>query len=88
MITTPPTGAQTIHVHVRLRSILRHRDGEIVNQLILELPCDSRVGDALSAANIPARFEVMLVLNDELIEEDARLHDNDRLTVLPILAGG
>jgi len=92
MTTTPPTGAQTapetIQVTVRLRSILRHRDGEIVNQLLLELPLGSNVGDARVAANIPAHFEVVLVVNDELVEEDAVLHDGDRLMVLPMVAGG
>ena len=92
MTTTPSTGVQTIpetiQVTVRLRSILRHRDGEIVNQLLLELPRGSNAGDARVAANIPAHFEVVLVVNDALVKAEAMLRDGDRLMVLPMVAGG
>lgn len=79
---------ETIAVTVRLLSILRHRDGEIIDRLYLQLPPGSRVGDALRAVEIPADVEFILTINGEVAHEGAALNDGDRLSLIPILAGG
>jgi len=79
---------ESIAVTVRLLSILRHRDGEIIDRLYLQLPLGSRVSDALRAAEIPANIEFICTVNGEVAHEDVALNDGDQLSLIPIIAGG
>lgn len=79
---------EAVAVTVRLLSILRHRDGHIVDRLHLQLPCNSQVSDALRVAEIPANIEFICTINGEVAYEDVALNDGDQLSLIPILAGG
>jgi molybdopterin converting factor small subunit len=78
----------TIRVTVRLHSILRHRDGEIVSQLELDLPPASTVRDALLVLRVAEELEPVVALNDEVVNEAALLDDGDHLAIIPAVAGG
>lgn len=80
--------AGVLRVTVRLYSVLRHRDGRIVDRLELALPPGSRVGDALRLLAIDPRLEPLLAVNDELATETSPLADGDRLAIIPSVAGG
>jgi molybdopterin converting factor small subunit len=77
-----------IRVTVRLYSILRHRDGEIVDRLELDLPPASTVLDVLERLDIPLDLEVVLALNDRVVPLDTPLSEGDLLALIPAVAGG
>lgn len=77
-----------IRVTVRLYSVLRHRDGRIVDRLAVELPPGSRAGDVVRLLAIDPRLEPLLAINDELATEETSLADGDRLAIIPSVAGG
>jgi molybdopterin converting factor small subunit len=84
--TTSDPGLVT--VTVRLYSILRHREGKIVDRLELALPVQSRLGDVLERLQIDPELEVILAVNSEVANEDARLLDGDLVSIIPAVAGG
>jgi sulfur carrier protein ThiS len=73
---------------VHLYSILRHRDGRIIDRLELDLPAGSRVGDVLTRLAIGPDVEPVLALNGEIAGEEAALDDGDHLAIIPAVAGG
>ena len=75
-------------IEVRLYSILRERDGRIVDRLEIELPEGSQAGDVLNLLDVPDNLEVVLAVNDQVISESDVLKDNDRLAIIPAIAGG
>jgi sulfur carrier protein ThiS len=77
-----------ITISVRLYSILRQRDGRIVDRLELDLPPGSRITDALRQLGVPQDLELVLALNDQVASENAILQDQDRLSIIPAVAGG
>lgn len=77
-----------IHITVRLYSVLRHRDGRIVDRLALDLPPGSFAGDVLRLLAVDLRLEPLLAVNDELATEATPLADGDRLAIIPSVAGG
>ncbi|MGD8804992.1 MAG: MoaD/ThiS family protein [Chloroflexota bacterium] len=77
-----------ITVSVRLYSILRQRDGRIVDRLELELPLGSRVSGVLRMLDVPQDLELVLALNDQVTTKSAILQDRDRLSIIPAVAGG
>jgi sulfur carrier protein ThiS len=78
----------SIHIVVNLYSVLRHRSGEVVNQLELELPAGSRIQDALDRLEVPPDLEVVVSVNGRVADGHDSLHDGDRLAVIPAVAGG
>lgn len=78
----------TIHVTVRLFSVLRHYDGRIVDRLEMELARGSRAQDVLKLLQVDDQLEAALALNDALVAEDAILSDGDILSIIPAVAGG
>lgn len=79
---------QLISITVRLYSILRERNGRIVDRLELELPQGSCAEDALRQLDVPRDLDVVLSLNDQIAAETAVLHDGDHLAIIPAIAGG
>jgi molybdopterin converting factor small subunit len=77
-----------VRVTVRLYSVLRHREGRIVDRLALDLPPGSRAGDVVRLLAIDPRLEPLLAVNDELATEATPLADGDRLAIIPSVAGG
>ncbi len=79
---------ETIRVSVRLFSVLRHRDGRIVDRLEIELPQGSRAGDVLHVLKVDEALESALSLNSILAEPETVLSDGDVLAIIPAVAGG
>jgi len=77
-----------MNIHIRLYSVARHRNGQIVDRLTLDLPAGSRIGDALAALEINPDLEPVLSLNEALSDENALLGDGDEVAVIPAVAGG
>jgi sulfur carrier protein ThiS len=77
-----------ITVSVRLYSILRQRDGRIVDRLELEVSPGSTVSDVLRLLDVPYELELVLAVNDQVSSETAVLQDHDRLSIIPAVAGG
>jgi len=77
-----------ITISVRLYSILRQRDGRIVDRLELDLPPGSRVDYVLRKLDVPEDLELVLAVNDEVTDVTAVLQDHDRLSIIPAVAGG
>jgi molybdopterin synthase catalytic subunit len=74
-------------VRVRLFAGLRERAGRA--ELALELPPEARVRDALAAmAELTAGVPVVLAVNREYADEDARLQPGDELALIPPVSGG
>ena len=84
----PSSRSDTIHVTVRLFSVLRHRDGKIVDRLEMHLPAGSRAADVLTRLQVAEKLEPSLSLNDELIKRDALLSEGDVLLIIPAVSGG
>lgn len=77
-----------ISVTVRLFSILRHRPGgEVCNRLVLELPTDATVADALKQLAAPG-LPVVIAVNGQQAEPATILHGGDELSLIPVVAGG
>ena len=77
-----------ITVTVRLYSILRHREGQVVNRLSLDIPKGSRLQDVLDELQIDPGLEMILAVNSEIAEEDAELEDGDQVSIIPSISGG
>jgi molybdopterin converting factor small subunit len=75
-------------VTVRLYSILRHRDGRTVDELVLDLADGSTVNDALERLEIQAGRDILISVNKELANRDTRLADGDAITMIPLISGG
>ncbi len=87
-MTCPDAGSTTIRVTVRLFSVLRHREGRIVDRLELELPAGSRVCDVLDLLEVAGELEAIVAVNDVMAGEDDSLADGDTLAIIPAVAGG
>jgi len=79
---------QKIRVTVKLYSILRHRDGKIINMLELDLPVGSSVQQVLDHLQVNEELETILAVNDEVVDAATILHKGDRLSLIPSVAGG
>ena len=77
-----------LHVTVRLFSVLRHRDGRIVDRLALELPSGSRARDVLDVLRVADELNAIVAVNDQIADEHTRLADGDCLAIIPAIAGG
>ncbi len=75
-------------ISVRLYSILRQRDGQIVDQLELNLPAESKVKDALNRLNTSPDLDIILTLDGLMVDLDTSLHDGATLALIPAVAGG
>lgn len=77
-----------LRVTVQLYSVLRHRNGGIVDCLDLELPRGSCARDVLQLLQVPAELEAVVAVNDEVADENRPLSDGDRVAVVPAVSGG
>ena len=77
-----------ITLTVRLHSILRNRDGQIVNELKIEMPSGATVHDILLELNIPMDLDVLYSLNGRMVEARTKLHEDDYLALIPAVSGG
>lgn len=84
----PSSKPDTIHVFVKLYSVLRHRDGAIVDRMEMDIPAGSRVADVLRLLKVAEELEPSLAINSALVREDAPLADGDTLAIIPSVAGG
>ncbi len=76
-----------MHVRVRLFAGLRDRAG--ADEIELELPDGARVGDALARlAHVADGTKVVMAVNREYADEDATLHADDELALIPPVSGG
>jgi sulfur carrier protein ThiS len=80
------TGLVTITV--RLYSILRHRQGQVVDRLSLEIPRGSCLRKVLEELQIDPGLEMILAVNSEIAREDAGLEDGDQVSIIPAISGG
>ena len=79
---------QKIRITVKLYSILRHRDGKIVNMLELDLPAGASVKQVLDDLQVNEELEAILAINDEVVDATTILKEGDRLSLIPSVAGG
>jgi molybdopterin converting factor small subunit len=77
-----------IHITVRLYSILRHRDGKIIDRLEMDLPPGSNVQTVLDDLQVHEELEAILAVNDEVVDAGNVLKEGDRLSIIPSVAGG
>jgi molybdopterin converting factor small subunit len=77
-----------ISITVRLYSILRHREGRVIDCLFLDVPRGSRPEDVLDELQIDPGLEVILAVNSEIAGLDAELEDGDLVSIIPAVAGG
>lgn len=82
------TDEQMITVTVRLHSILRHRDNQIVDKIELKLPVGSLVQEVLDILAIDPQLEPLLVVGSELAAADTALRQGDKLAIIPSVSGG
>lgn len=79
---------QKIRITVKLYSILRHRDGKIINMLELDLPAGASVQQVLDDLQVNEELEAILAVNDEVVDAENILYEGDRLSIIPSVAGG
>lgn len=84
----PPSNSGKLHVTVRLYSVLRHHDGQIVDYMKMELPAGSCVQDVLDRLPKAEQVEPLLVIEEQIVAPDYILSDGDRLAIIPSVAGG
>ena len=77
-----------MQITVRLYSILRHRNGDVVDRLELDLPENSTILDVLTLLQVPDDLEIVLAVNEEVAKADATLANGDLLALIPAVAGG
>lgn len=82
------TDEQMITVTVRLHSILRHRDNQIVDKIELTLPDGSLVQDVLDTLAIDPQLEPLLAIGSDLASADTALRQGDKLAIIPSVSGG
>lgn len=77
-------------VHVKLFASLRKYApaGTGGDRIIVELPDDAVVSDAIARLGIPAEHARMIVSNDKQLDATARLQDGQEINLFPPLAGG
>jgi molybdopterin synthase catalytic subunit len=74
-------------IRVRLFAGLRERAG--TDEVELELPHGARVADALAELTaISNGTKVVMAINREYADEDAPLHEDDELALIPPVSGG
>ena len=84
----PSSKPDTIHIFVKLYSVLRHRDGAIVDRMEMDIPAGSRAADVLRLLKVAEEMEASVAINSALVREDAALADGDTLAIIPSVAGG
>lgn len=77
-----------LRVTVQLYSVLRHRNGKIVDRLELELPLGSCARDVLDLLRVPAELDAVVAVNDEVKDESTLLSDGDCVAIVPAVSGG
>jgi molybdopterin converting factor small subunit len=77
-----------VTVTVRLYSILRHRDGRTVDELVLDLADGSTVAEVLAQLEIEARRDLLISVKQEPADPDIRLADGDVITMIPLISSG
>ena len=80
----------SITIRVQLHSILRRPlddEGLLRNQFELTLEPGSVVRDVLDSLHAP-EMDIVFALNDDVVDDDTRLHDGDRLALIPAVEGG
>jgi sulfur carrier protein ThiS len=77
-----------MQVTLRLYSILRHRDGDIIDRIDMDLPENSTISSVLRLLEIPDDLEIVLTINGKVVDVDATLADGDLLSLVPAVAGG
>ncbi|HEY8770257.1 MAG TPA: molybdenum cofactor biosynthesis protein MoaE [Thermoleophilaceae bacterium] len=76
-----------MQVTVRLFAMLRERAG--ASEVVLDLPEDARVRDALAElSNLAAGLPLVMAVNREYAREDQALAAGDELALIPPVAGG
>lgn len=79
-----------IRIRVQLHSILRRPlddEGPLRNQFELTLEAGSVVRDVLDSFQAP-EIDIVFALNDDVVDDDTRLYDGDRLSLIPAVEGG
>ena len=84
----PSSSSDTIHVTVRLFSVLRHREGRIVDRLDLEVAAGSRARDVLKLLEVKDDLKALVSVNETMVGEETPLSDGDVLAIIPQVAGG
>jgi molybdopterin converting factor small subunit len=79
---------ENMSITVRLYSILRNRNGQLVNSLELQIPQGSLVSDVLTMLEVPVDLDIVLAINDQLSSRASSLREHDRLAIIPAVAGG
>ena len=69
-------------------SIIRHREGQVVNRMELKMSRRRRMQDVLVGLGIDPKLEGILAVNSELGEENVELEDGDQVSIIPAVAGG
>ena len=79
-----------MRIHVRLHTILRRETPEgIIDQVTLDLPPGTTVGEAVRRMEFPTRPRTMLlVVNGKIVQEDHVLKEGDELRLVPGISGG
>ena len=75
-------------VTVRLYSILRNRNGQVINSLQLKLPEGCAVSEVLTILEVPEELDIVLAIRDQLSSKTSRLKEHDCLAIIPAIAGG
>lgn len=75
-------------VTVRLYSILRHRDGRTVDELVLDLADGSTVNEVLERLAIEGGRDLLISVNKTITNPETRLADGDAITMIPLISGG
>lgn len=77
-----------VTISVRLYSILRNRNNQIVDRMELQVPEHSNVSQVLDLLEVPDDLEIILAVNDRVTEKEQVLEDGDHLAIIPAVAGG
>ena len=77
-----------ITVTVRLYSILRHRDGRVVDKLVRELEDGSTLEDLLVNLKIQDEKDILAAVNGKTASLNIRLGDGDSVALMPLISGG
>ena len=81
---------ESITIRVQLHSILRRprdEEGPLRNKFELTLESGSVVRDVLDSLHAP-EMDIVFALNDDVVDDCTRLHDGDRLALIPAVEGG
>ncbi len=75
-------------ITVRLFSILRHRDGQIIDKLDLTVAPGTQIGAVMRQLQLPADLDILIALNGEVTGPDATVSQGDLLALIPAISGG